>query len=213
MAGKRKRRRSGRGDRGDQGDSKRQRISGALNSKDPIVKQAVLAQYYPRVLSLRQYLLSKLPSASKIRKKKILSVGRSPRPDGKDETVFSNFLDQTLVGVIEQKEVSSEERIQQWTSFSQRADTSDFANLSGVSIFSQSEVRTFESAHAASQIHMQLLESHTQLLTTTVSNNLLDRGLHYMAVIPKVSSWAGQSTAPLMSRVSQKCECQSRPAG
>jgi hypothetical protein len=46
-----------------------------------------------------------------------------------------------LVGVSKHKGVSQEERWQQWTTFSQKADDSvSFANQSGVGIFSQSEV-------------------------------------------------------------------------
>lgn len=135
-------RKRGRTGKGQQGDRKRHRVCGTSSTRDPVIKQAVLAHHYPKVLTLRQYLLSKLPSTSKIRRKKILSVGRVPRPDGKDEKDFSHFLDQTLVGVLECKEVSSKERIQQWISFSPKADLSDsgFADLSGVGKFCQLEV-------------------------------------------------------------------------
>jgi telomerase reverse transcriptase len=142
MAGKRKRKRSGQGDGG---DGKRQRVSGSFNGSgnDPVVKSALLAQYYPRVLSLREYLLSKLPATSKIRRKKILTVGRSlgtglPERD----QALAEALDKTLVGISRQSELSREERWQQWTSFSQKADTSasTLANISGVGLFSQSEV-------------------------------------------------------------------------
>jgi len=139
MAGKRKRNRSGRADRG---DKKRQRTSGSLISQYPIVKQAVLDQYYPRVLSLREYLLSKLPTTSKARRKKLSYVGKKPRLDGKNESEMSDFLDQTLIGVREYKDVSRDERTQQWTSFTQLVDDSAFANLSVAGIFSQSEVRS-----------------------------------------------------------------------
>ena len=158
MAGKRKRTRSGQGS---QGDNKRQRISGlSSSSKNSVIKQAVLVQYYPQVLSLREYLLSKLPSTSKIRRKKTVSVGRKPRPDGKDDTKFANLLDSTLVGVGKYKDASAEERLQQWNSFSQRIgnDDSNFANLSGVGIFSQSEVCYYQKLFTSFALtHFRLL--------------------------------------------------------
>lgn len=122
---------------------KTQGVSLPSNGKEPVVKQALLAQYYPQVLTLREYLLSKLPAASKIRRRKILSIGRKARLEGgKDNELFGEFLDNCLIGLLKYGKVSAEERQQQWTLFSQRADTSNstFANVTGISIFSQSEV-------------------------------------------------------------------------
>lgn len=141
MAGKRKRNRAGRDG---QGENKRQRTTGFFNSKDPVVKSAVLAQYYPKVLSLREYLVSKLPSSSKIRRRKILSVGQNPQANEEDNGM-ARFLDQTIVGVSKHKEFSQDERMEQWTSFSQRVDISDsnIGNTSGVGRFSQLEIVDF----------------------------------------------------------------------
>ena len=136
MPGKRKRNRPGRDIKGDE---KRQKISGGFNAKDPVVKKAILAQYYPKVLTLREFLLAKLPASSKIRRKKILSAGKSQE---KEETTFAGFLDGALVGVLSEQEISREETLKQWTSFSQRIDTSDsnIGNTSALEGFSQSEV-------------------------------------------------------------------------
>jgi telomerase reverse transcriptase len=139
MAGKRKRLRPNRRIEGDQ---KRQKVSETSNSKEAVVKEALLAQFYPRVSSLREFLISKLPPSSKVRRKKILSVGKNA--DSGADQKLSKFLDQTLVGVSKHKGVLQEERWQQWTTFSQKADDSvSFANLSGVGLFSQSEVGAF----------------------------------------------------------------------
>jgi telomerase reverse transcriptase len=139
MAGKRKRSRPNHRLAGNQ---KHQQISDPSNSKGSVVKEALLAQFYPQVLSLREFLISKLPPSSKVRRKKILSVGK--RPDSEVDQKLCKHLDQTLVGVSKHKGVSQEERWQQWTTFSQKADDSiSFANLTGVGIFSQSEVGTF----------------------------------------------------------------------
>ena len=144
MAGKRKRQRPGSGNNIVLGGGlKRQRPSGYPQSKESIVRDAVFAQYYPRVISLREYLISKLPTTSKIRKKKILSFGKNITSNGEEEDgTFSDFLDQTIIGVRNYVDISPQERIQQWTSFSQRLDTSNstLANLIGAGMFSQSEV-------------------------------------------------------------------------
>jgi telomerase reverse transcriptase len=137
-----KRRRTSRGSEGDQ---KRQKIADNLTGKDPVVKQALLSQYYPQVFSLREYLLSKLPAASKNRRRKISKLGQEPDlKNGGSQQALARFIDQTLIGVLKEDVGTREERIQQWTSFSQRTDLSEstFANMSGVGAggISQSEV-------------------------------------------------------------------------
>lgn len=63
--------------------------------------------------------------------------------DGTDNSELAEFMDSTLIGVLKTDEVSPGERLQQWTSFSQRADMSNstLSNSSGTGVFSQSEVR------------------------------------------------------------------------
>ncbi|KAF4614304.1 hypothetical protein G7Y89_g15433 [Cudoniella acicularis] len=148
MAGKRKRKRPGNAlERGE----KRQKVSssstanGSATTKDPVVKQALLAQYYPRVFTLREYLLCKLPSTSKIRRKKIQCVGRGKNSEhAEGDHNVSEFLDQTLVGELVCNERLREDQWRQWTVFSQRADDSNFANVSGVGGgYSQSEIVDF----------------------------------------------------------------------
>jgi telomerase reverse transcriptase len=138
MAGKRKRSRTNHRIGSDQEGRK---IADHSKNRDSVVKDVdvLLAQFYPQVISLREFLISKLPPSSKIRRKKILSVGK--KADSEIDQKLSKLLDRTLVGVSKHKGVSQEERWQQWTTFSQKADDSvSFANQSGVGIFSQSEV-------------------------------------------------------------------------
>ncbi len=113
------------------------------------MKQALLSQYYPKVLTLREYLLLKLPASSKVRRKKICAVKRLVQRDRVDETehddiCLAEYLDQTLVGVQE-GEPLKDERWKQWTCFSQRADNSELTARSGDGHgdCSQSEVRYF----------------------------------------------------------------------
>jgi telomerase reverse transcriptase len=127
--------------------NKRVRPFGIEPTDGGLVKQALLSQYYPKVLSLREYLLSKLPASSKVRRKKISAVKLRIRCDQVDETEFdgsclTEYLDRTLVGVQEE-ESPKDERWNQWTCFSQRADNSESTVRSGDGDedYSQSEVR------------------------------------------------------------------------
>jgi len=144
MGGKRKRNRpAGRAP----DDNKRQRLSASLNSKTAVVKQALLAQYYPKVVSLREYLLLKLPTSSKVRRKKILSLGHKSHVEETEQEnqSLAEFLDNVLVGISPCAEPLKKVRLKQWNSFSQRGDVSvsTLANVSGAGVFSQSEVRVF----------------------------------------------------------------------
>ncbi|CAD6447834.1 90dde13d-292a-4651-93b4-1c553ad6b48e [Sclerotinia trifoliorum] len=134
--------------------NKRQRTSGDCYSKDPPVKQALLNKYYPNVLCLRDYLLSKLPVSSKVRRKKLLSVGRKASAniqyqdgdDGEDEDrVLGDFLDGTLIGVSSNNGLSQEDRLKEWVSFSQRGDVSvsNIADSNCTNVYSQSEIVDF----------------------------------------------------------------------
>ncbi|APA07224.1 hypothetical protein sscle_02g019940 [Sclerotinia sclerotiorum 1980 UF-70] len=134
--------------------NKRQRTSGDGYSKDPPVKQALLNKYYPNVLCLRDYLLSKLPVSSKVRRKKLSSVGRKasaniPYQDGDDDEdedrVLGDFLDGTLIGVSSNNGLSQEDRLKEWVSFSQRGDVSvsTIANSNCTDVYSQSEIVDF----------------------------------------------------------------------
>lgn len=173
MTGKRKRNRPGQGTTSHE---KRQKLSGDFqtHANDPVVKHALLAQHYPEVLSLRQYLLSKLPSASKIRRKKIVTIGRHTGPETSDrDKALAHVLDQTLVGVSKYGGASQEDRWQQWTSFSQKADTSISAfNISGIGLFSQSEVSFIylPSLEPSSLIPSQIVDFSIWLLFSKAGN-------------------------------------------
>lgn len=96
------------------------------------VQHAVLAQYYPTTLPLRQYLLDNLPVLSRLRRKKIAAVGSEPlstadrEPDGV-RAQLARLLDTTLVGLhVAPKNMAkaqSERRLQQWIDYSQRDDS------------------------------------------------------------------------------------------
>jgi telomerase reverse transcriptase len=123
------------------------------------VKHALLAHYYTEIKTLREYALAKLPSSSRIRRKKIASVGVASRqrPENavlseRDATVGS-ILDSTLVACRTAPGADAEAndrvgnapdlRWKQWLGFSQKGDESYVTLSDGLksSMYSQSEVR------------------------------------------------------------------------
>ncbi|CAK7219207.1 Telomerase reverse transcriptase [Sporothrix curviconia] len=68
----------------------------AARIRAPAVKQDLLARYFPRVETLRAYLLTRLPSSSRLRRKKLASVGKKPEASAV-ELLLSHVLDTTLV--------------------------------------------------------------------------------------------------------------------
>lgn len=124
---------------------------------DAAVKHALLVHYYSEIQTLRQYALAKLPPSSRIRRRKIASLGldkskASPeKPSTEDELALGHLLDSTIVarrhhaGAEAEAEADKdyEHRWEQWVGFSQRGDESYVTLSDGLkgSIFSQSEVR------------------------------------------------------------------------
>lgn len=103
------------------------------NAPANVVRQSLLSRFYPEVLTLREYLLVKLPSNSRVRRKKILSAGRrglGQRDEGIQTTrddadgILGSFLDSTLVG-IPHHNPPSEYRASRWHSFTNQADVSE----------------------------------------------------------------------------------------
>lgn len=115
-----------------------------------LARHAVISQYYPSVLSLRQYMLAELPSSSRIRRKKITTAGRASQSSGGGVSgigeSLGRLLDTTLVGLPEQTKSHAGDLWDQWTSFSQRGDESTVTLSDGLAgaAFSQSEVSRIE---------------------------------------------------------------------
>lgn len=152
---KRKRRGSVRQTGTQQPPCKKARTGESQKAPPPasFARHAVISQYYPSVLSLRQYMLAKLPSSSRIRRKKISTAGRaSQSSDGgvnEIEKSVGRLLDTTLIGLPEQTKSNAEDLWDQWTSFSQRGDESTVTLSNGLAgaAFSQSEVSSIDFGH------------------------------------------------------------------
>lgn len=98
-----------------------------LQSADA-VKHALLAQYYPNILTLRQYLLHNLPPASRTRRKKIEAFQADVSDaDTSIRVQLAKLLDTTLIGLRvcpeDVAKARSKSRLQQWIDYSQKDDS------------------------------------------------------------------------------------------
>lgn len=112
-----------------------------------------LSPYYPRVLSLRAYLLSKLPPSSKLRRRRLACLdGRDAYLDKGDGRTngflsarqLSELLDCTLVGVSEKSSTPGPGVRVDRTLLAQSQSASTCASGSDTGICSQVEVRFHE---------------------------------------------------------------------
>lgn len=140
MAGKRKRHRPHKLDEGS-----RKRVCDDTNKPTPIAaSHPTLSLYYPQILTLRNYVLSRLPASSKSRRRKVASIetqvsARSTvvdcvRPsqgsDYDDETNLAKLLDRTLVCLTPHgSRLAWKTREKDFQAFSQKHDGADESSL------------------------------------------------------------------------------------
>jgi hypothetical protein len=74
------------------------------------VDHPVLRRLYPEVLSLRHYVLSRLPTSSKNRRRRILQLGQS-NPSSDVDCELGQLLDSTLVGVTPKAATASRDEV------------------------------------------------------------------------------------------------------
>lgn len=109
--------------------------------RDSPVNRDLLQQAYRVVQTLRDYVLCKLPSSSRLRRKKIASLGQ--RQDASEvESSLARVLDTTLVCSSELEPKGDDGVYKQYLSFSQRGDESYVTLSDGTSASAdvQSEV-------------------------------------------------------------------------
>ncbi|KAL8419788.1 hypothetical protein RB594_002812 [Gaeumannomyces avenae] len=112
---------------------------------------AVLSQYYVRLQTLRDHVLESLPSSSKLRRRKIASLGKlADDGDGRQpsdlEMHVSHLLDSTIVASSRDgKPARADSRWNQWLNFSQRGDESYVSLSDGATktLFCQHEIVNF----------------------------------------------------------------------
>jgi hypothetical protein len=111
----------------------------------------VLSRLYPHVASLRHYLLSRLPSSSKNRRRKLAQLGLqhasqdAPAPRGMDEELVK-LLDSVIVGGLPNdanaaaRNVAAQERDSDLERFSQQLPAGTTASTFKPGYFLQPEV-------------------------------------------------------------------------
>lgn len=90
---------------------------------DGPVRRDLLRHAYATVLTLREYALLKLPSSSRLRRKKISSLGKG-NSVSELEAAVSEFLDSTLICDSKAILQTDNASYAQWLSFSQNGDES-----------------------------------------------------------------------------------------
>ncbi len=78
-------------------------------------RPALLARYFPKIESLRAYVLARLPASSKIRRKKIASLGQGEPACADEQRRLSRLLDSTLVAVRE--DAQAQQTAGRWASW------------------------------------------------------------------------------------------------
>ena len=105
-------------------------LKGASLEDTGVVRHALLSQYYPGLQTLRAYILVQLPSSSRLRRKKITSLGKPGDATFMEaEVQLSRLLDSTLVGHCGTPRAPAEPlqddgRWEKWLEFSQKGDES-----------------------------------------------------------------------------------------
>ncbi|KAK4681468.1 Telomerase reverse transcriptase [Podospora pseudoanserina] len=150
--GKRSRDNSGELTRNGSADHPAKRQRTGHEPRDAVVKHALLSQYYSETRTLRQYALSKLPTSSRIRRKKIATVGLSgssvQKSSTEEETILGELLDTTLVAWRHDATARKNSyRWEKWIAFSQKGkgDESYVTLSDGLrrSMYSQSDIIDF----------------------------------------------------------------------
>jgi telomerase reverse transcriptase len=107
----------------------------------------VISLYYRHVVTLRQYILQRIPRSSRARRRRIAAVGgHSAARDGlaavpKNEKDLADLLDTTLVGILKElPPTRSEERRRDFIAFTQAQQTTQTGTDSGP-VSPQSEVK------------------------------------------------------------------------
>lgn len=106
-----------------------------------VVRRDLLEHHYQYVATLREYLLCKLPSPSRLRRRKIAHIGRKDDCTPK-ERALADLLDTTLVGCDIPSQQHDPTLWATWLSFSQRPDDSHVTVSGGLesAMFCQREV-------------------------------------------------------------------------
>lgn len=150
---------------------------------------SLLRLYYPRVQSLRDYLLSQLPHASKRRRKLLVAVPiASGVPEGEQQayTALRTLLDYTIVGSFDREPyVDSAKRQEEQNLFSQQVSESTGGTANIKAHTSMSEVGRATHCTSASRFYDRF--------DVDMAFNLIDSRLCNMEAVSKTPG--GRQTA------------------
>lgn len=159
----RKRKRSHKQAETSEGPRKRGRLDAGLQSSvvlpkdDAFIKHPLLSLYYPRVLTLRDYLLSQLPPSARSRRRRLSSAGthhetfdavgasddQRNTPRVEDDGALAKLLDSTLIGQFQAQWLNRDDsRIRELATFSQKVTSTVGSSAEGGGTCSQSEACT-----------------------------------------------------------------------
>lgn len=124
--------------KGCDGDASRRKKVGGSPTKLPLHRD-LLDLFYPNCICLRKYVLASLPQTSRLRRRKIESIGTNPERCALEKEL-SHLLDSTLVCYQQLTPDTADNRWEQWLSFSQKGEDSSVSLTAGSPIYSQSEV-------------------------------------------------------------------------
>jgi hypothetical protein len=152
MSSKRKRKRVGAAHAGDQKtSSKRIKLGNRVLPSQESCQHPVLSFYYPQVLTLRSYLVARLPPSARLRRKRLLSLPQWRGPSDQEQeqhqhqrasedeielSALIHLLDTVLVGYSPDLSIDFEQVIRDFASYSQSSATSTL----GSGAVSQSKV-------------------------------------------------------------------------
>lgn len=146
-----------------------ERLPGHRLQPADAVEHALLAQYYPKTQTLRQYLFDNLPTTSRIRRRKIEAF-EAHAAENQDNlrAQLASLLDTTLVGLHpcpqETAQARSKSRLQQWIEYSQKDDSHVTISSGDASaIHSQSKVGLL----TPTKLDQQTLTESGRLLTSS----------------------------------------------
>ena len=106
--------------------------------KSKAASHPVLSIYYPRVITLREYLLLKLPRHSRSRRRALLNSFEVPGRGVSRTSGLNSALDGTLIGFFEDTEPGVEANRER-----------EFK------AFTQSQLRSSDGQHSSSDVHFQ----------------------------------------------------------
>jgi len=139
---------------------KKQKLNSAVNSEATL---PLLRQYYPQVLTLRNYLASRLSKASKKRRRKVLHYGlpSSDRDDSSPDPVVVRLLNTTFIGAFNNVNESDLESIDKDISvFTQQLSNSTTSISPTQGALKQSEVGRYANPSFNASILSALLSRY-----------------------------------------------------